>query len=148
MGTVRSILASKTIDQLLTTTREELVFDAISVMAENSIGSLVVVDGDEVVGIVTERDYLRKVAVQGRSSRETPVSTIMSSPVITVLMSATIERCMTLMTANRCRHLPVLGDDGGLIGVVSIGDCVKRMVQEQKDEINFLNEYIAGPART
>ncbi len=147
MGTVRSILATKAIDQLLTTTRTEMVFDAIGVMAEAGCGSLVVVEGDEVVGIVTERDYLRKVALKGRSSRETPVQDIMSSPVITVVVSTSADRCMTLMTANRCRHLPVLGDDGGLIGVVSIGDCVKQMVREQKDEIDFLNEYIAGPAR-
>ena len=145
MGTVRSILAGKAIDQILTTAREVVVFDAIGVMSQHAIGSLIVVEEGEIVGILTERDYLRKVALQGRSSRQTPVEDIMASPVVTVTLTASIEQCMALMTEHRCRHLPVLGDDGGLMGVVSIGDCVKQLVREQKDEIDFLNQYIAGP---
>lgn len=147
MGTVRSILAAKAIDRTLTASRSTIVFDAIGVMSEHSVGSLVVVEGDDIVGILTERDYLRKVALHGRSSRQITVDAIMSSPVVTVTLGASIEHCMALMTHNRCRHLPVVGDDGGLTGVVSIGDCVKALVRDQKSEIDFLNEYIAGPSR-
>ncbi len=145
MGNVRNILGGKTTTRALTTTKQTMVFDAIGVMAEHGVGALVVTEGDSVVGIVTERDYLRKVALQGRSSKETPVEDIMSSPVIVVDRQASIEHCMQLMTTHRCRHLPVV-DGGALVGVISIGDCVKRLVREQKDEIGFLNEYISGPS--
>jgi CBS domain-containing protein len=142
MGTVRSILAGKA-DTVLTTSKEAMVFDAIGVMAENGVGALVVTEGDAVVGIVTERDYLRKVALEGRSSRETPVQAIMSSPVVVVSRALTIEQCMGLMTEHRCRHLPVV-QDGELVGIISIGDCVKQIAKEQKDEIAHLTEYIGG----
>ncbi len=142
MGTVRSILAGKA-DAVLTTSKETMVFDAIGVMAENGVGALVVVEGDAVVGIVTERDYLRKVALEGRSSKETTVASIMSSPVVVVSKTLRIEQCMGLMTGHRCRHLPVV-EDGELVGIISIGDCVKQLVKEQKDEIHYLSEYIGG----
>lgn len=144
MGTVQRILSHKKNATPLTTHREELVFDAIGRMAKHGIGALVVVDGATVVGIVAERDYLRKVALMGRSSKSTRVEEIMSSPVITVTAADTIDHCMSLMTEHRCRHLPVLGLSGGLTGIVSIGDCVRTMVREQAQEIEYLNEYIAG----
>ncbi len=144
MGTVRSILAGKA-DLALATSKETMVFDAIGVMASHAVGALVVTQDDLVVGIVTERDYLRKVALKGLSSKDTPVATIMSSPVVTVERTDSIDRCMALMTTHRCRHLPVVQDDK-LVGVISIGDCVKQMVKEQKQEISFLSDYIGGRA--
>lgn len=146
MGDVRRILLGKPSKETLTTGPTTTVFEAIGVMAEHGVGALVVTREAAIVGIVTERDYLRKVALQGRSSRETPVSEIMSSPVHTVGQRTTIEQCLALMTAKRCRHLPVVDERGHLVGVVSIGDCVKQLVREQKDEIEFLNQYIGGSA--
>ncbi len=144
MGTVQRILVHKKHAIPLTTHAEELVFDAIGRMSNHGIGSLVVLEGTTVVGISAERDYLRKVALMGRSSRTTTVGEVMSSPVLTVKATDTIERCMTIMTEHRCRHLPVLGMQGALVGLVSIGDCVKTLVREQADEIGHLNDYIAG----
>ncbi|MCO4773275.1 MAG: CBS domain-containing protein [Deltaproteobacteria bacterium] len=143
MGTVRNILAGKDKDSILTTTEERTVYEAIAFMAENRVGALVVVQAAAVVGMITERDYLRKVALQGRSSKETPVSAIMSSPVVTVSSTDTVDHCMALMTENRCRHLPVV-TAGRLVGLISIGDCVKQVVREQKEEIGFLEDYIGG----
>ncbi len=144
MGTVKRILARKA-DVALTTTEGAMVFDAIRVMAERGVGALVVTEGDLVVGIITERDYLRKVALEGRSSKETAVGAIMSSPVVTVGQGDTIDHCMELMTRHRFRHLPVVEDDQ-LVGVISIGDCVKQLLKEHKDEISHLAEYIGGRA--
>lgn len=142
MGAVRSILAGKA-DVVLTTSREAMVFDAIGVMAEHGVGALVVTDGTAVVGIVTERDYLRKIALEGLSSRDTPVASIMSSPVVVVEKTHSIEQCMALMTEHRCRHLPVV-QESRLVGVISIGDCVKQLLKEHKAEIHYLTEYIGG----
>ncbi len=143
MGSVRSVLGGKTAVTVLTTPPETMVFDAIALMATHSIGALVVTDNDAVVGMITERDYLRKIALQGRSSRDTPVRAIMSAPVITVSHSDTIDRCMELMTEHRIRHLPVV-EGGVLVGIVSIGDCVKQKVKEQGAEIEHLQDYISG----
>ncbi len=144
MGTVQRILAHKKNAIPLTTHAEELVFDAIGRMSTHGIGSLVVVEGTTVIGIIAERDYLRKVALMGRSSRTTTVAEVMSAPVLTVTPNDTIDHCMSVMTENRCRHLPVLGTQGTLVGLVSIGDCVKTLVREQADEIGHLNDYITG----
>jgi len=122
---------------------EESVFEAIRRMAERGIGALVVVEGEEPVGIVTERDYARKVILKGRSSKETPVREIMSAPVIFIRPEQTIEEAMALMTEKKIRHLPVL-DQGRLGGMVSIGDVVRAIIENQRFVIDQLTSYIQG----
>jgi CBS domain-containing protein len=112
-------------------------------MAEHHIGALPVLEGGRLAGIVSERDYARKVVLLGRHSAEIPVRTIMTAPVVTVGPQQSVNDCMQLMTDKRIRHLPVL-EDGKLIGVISIGDCVKAVIDEQKHEIEDLRRYIAG----
>ena len=126
-----------------TTHQNFTVFAAIQRMEELHVGCLVVTDDDEVCGIVTERDYLRQVAIKGRSSRTTNVGEIMSYPVVCAHVEDTVEQCMAVMTEKRCRHLPIVGPTG-LAGLVSIGDLVKHVVTAQKTEIRFLSDYIQG----
>lgn len=141
MRNVRQILEAKA-GRLVTVPKEAPVLEVVRLMAEHHIGSVLVVQGGELIGIATERDYARKVILQGRSSAETPVSLIMSSPVITVRPADTAQHCMQLMTERRIRHLPVL-EDGRLQGVVSIGDLVKAVIEDQQQEIEQLQQYIA-----
>lgn len=122
---------------------EAPVLQAIQLMADKGIGALPVVQGDTLVGIVSERDYARKVILRGRSSADTPVWQIMSSPVTTVSPDENTERCMQLMTERRIRHLPVI-EHGKMIGIVSIGDLVKAVIDEQRQTIEQLERYIAG----
>lgn len=117
------------------------VLEALRRMAEHEIGALLVMQDDGVLGVVSERDYARKVALLGRASRETPVSQIMSAPAVTVSPDDTVEACMRLMTDKRIRHLPVL-ERGRLVGVLSIGDLVKSILGEQKQTIEQLEAYI------
>lgn len=119
------------------------VYEAIQQMAEKNVGALVVIRGSELVGIVSERDYARKVILKDRSSRETPVAEIMTASVITVAGDATVDECMRLCTDGRLRHLPVLDGDR-IVGVVSIGDLVKAVISEQKATINQLESYITS----
>jgi CBS domain-containing protein len=119
------------------------VYDAIAMMAEKRVGALLVMDAGKLLGIVTERDYARKVILQGRSSKDTPVRDIMSSPVITVFPDHTVDECMRIVTDRRFRHLPVL-DNGKVIGMVSIGDLVNWVVSEQQETIRHLEAWIAG----
>jgi CBS domain-containing protein len=121
-------------------------FDAIKLMAERNIGALLVMDGETIVGMVTERDYARKIILRGRSSRDTPVRDIMTSPVMYVGPEQGADDCMALMTENRLRHLPVL-NDGKLIGLISIGDLVKDIISEQSFMIQQLERYITGEHR-
>ena len=120
---------------------DEPVLEAIRLMADHHIGALLVMQGDELVGIVSERDYARKVILKGRSSADTPVAQIMSSPVITVSLNNTVQECMQLMTAHRLRHLPVL-EGKRVVGMVSIGDLVKAVMDEQQHTIEQLESYI------
>lgn len=122
---------------------ESPVLAAIKLMAQRHIGALPVMQGAELVGIVSERDYARKVILHGRSSAETPVRAIMSSPVRTVSPDEAVHRCMELMTDHRIRHLPVV-EKGRIIGIVSIGDLVKAVIEEQQQTIDHLERYIAG----
>lgn len=124
----------------------DTVYDAVRKMAEENIGALLVLDGEAIVGIVTERDYARKIVLAHRSSKETPVSVIMTPRVLCVSPQQTTEECMALMTENRVRHLPVM-DNGKLIGLVSIGDLVKDIISEQQFIIDQLEHYISGTRR-
>ena len=143
MTTVAQILKSKADPSVATTSPEASVFEAVKLMAEKNIGALVVVEGGKVVGVVTERDYARKVALMARNSRDTPVRDIMSSRVMYVGPDQTNEECMALMTENRLRHLPVMEGER-MVGLISIGDLVKDIISEQKMIIKQLEHYIAG----
>jgi len=144
MATVAHILNSKPDNSIYSIGPAAPVFEAISLMAEKSIGALLVMNDNQVVGIVTERDYARKVAVMGRSSRDTPVRDIMSTSVMYVHPEQTSEECMKLMTEYRRRHLPVISSAGELLGIISIGDLVKEIISEQKFLIEQLEHYIHG----
>lgn len=119
------------------------VFDAIKLMADRAVGSLLVMDGEKIIGIVTERDYARKVILLGRSSETTKVEQVMSTEVITATAEQTVRQCMTLMTEKRIRHLPVVADDK-VIGMISIGDLVQAIISDQQHEIEQLEQYISG----
>mgnify|MGYP001556583386 FL=1 len=119
------------------------VFDAIKLMADRAVGSLLVMDIGKLVGIVTERDYARKVILKGRSSETTSVEEIMTTEVLTATAEQTVNECMTLMTEKRIRHLPIVEDDK-VIGIISIGDLVQAIISDQREEIEQLENYISG----
>lgn len=119
------------------------VYDAMKLMADKGIGALMVTEGAKLVGLISERDYARKVILQGRSSRTTQVREIMTTRVVYAQPDQNIEECMVLMTEKRVRHLPVM-DEGQLLGVISIGDLVKSIIEEQKFIIKQLERYISG----
>jgi len=119
------------------------VLDAIILMADKAIGSLVVMDNEKLLGIVTERDYARKVIIKGRSSKTTRVSEIMTTDIFTTSSTESVKNCMSLMTDKRIRHLPVL-EDNRVIGIISIGDLVQAIISDQKEEIEQLENYISG----
>ena len=143
MTTVADILKSKADPAVHTIGPEASVFEAVQSMAQKNIGALLVVEHDQVVGMITERDYARKIVLMARSSRETKLRDIMTRPVMYVRPQHTSEECMALMTENRLRHLPVL-EEGQLIGLISIGDLVKNIISEQKFIIEQLEHYISG----
>jgi len=143
MTSVRRMLEGKS--AIYAVPHDASVFEALRVMAERNIGAVLVTDEDELVGILSERDYARKVILHGKSSRETRVDEIMTSDVICIDPSWTAEQCMALMTEKRIRHLPVV-ERGQLIGVVSIGDVVRAVIDEQMTTISTLQRYIASGA--
>jgi len=142
MRTVRQLLEGKK-PGVVTIESSRPVRAAIELMAEQHVGALPVLEGGRLAGMISERDYARKVVLMGRKSTETLVATIMSAPVIHVGPAQTVNDCMMLMTEKRIRHLPVV-EDGALVGVISIGDCVKAVIDEQKHEIEDLRRYISG----
>lgn len=143
MQTVAHILKEKPNQTVCRIAPTASVLDAIKLLAEKGIGALLVMDGDQIAGIVSERDYTRKVELMGRSAGNTQVREIMSSSVICVGPSHSNEQCMALITENRIRHLPVV-ENGKLIGLVSIGDLVKDIMSEQQFTIEQLEHYIYG----
>ncbi len=122
---------------------DQPVLEAIRVMAERRVGALPVMSGGQLVGLVSERDYARKVALLGRASAQTFVRQIMSAPVVTVQPTDSVQHCMEIMTEKRIRHLPVV-DDGTMVGLVSIGDLVRAVIEEQQQTIEHLEKFIAG----
>lgn len=141
MATVKQLLEGKGY-QVWSITADKSVYDALRLMGEKEIGALTVMDGDKLVGILSERDYARKVVLKGKTSRETLVSEIMSSPVLSTRPDQSVTECMALMTDKRIRHLPVL-DNGKLIGMISLGDLVKSIIDDQQFKINQLESYIS-----
>lgn len=143
MTIVAKILQSKPDAAVHTITPAASVLDALRLMADKSIGALIVTEGDAIVGIFTERDYARKIALMGRTSAVTQVKDVMTSAVMFVRPDQTSEQCMQIMSNNRLRHLPVL-NNGKLVGMISIGDLVKDIISEQKFIIEQLENYITG----
>jgi CBS domain-containing protein len=142
MKTVQHVLHAKS-GPVLSISPTATVYEALTLMAHHDVGALVVLDGGHFVGIFTERDYARKVTLHGKSSKEIPVSDIMTPRVLCVRLENTVEDCMALMTDKRIRHLPVV-DDSGVIGMVSIGDVVKALLEEQEFVIKQLEHYISA----
>lgn len=146
MTVVAKILQSKPDATVHTIAPGALVFDALQLMADKGIGALIVKEGERIVGIFTERDYARKIALMGRTSSVTLVQDVMTTAVLFVRPDQASEQCMQLMSNNRLRHLPVVQDDT-LVGMISIGDLVKDIISEQKFIIEQLEQYISGGVR-
>ena len=142
MKTVRDILRVKG-HEVYCVAPDATVYEALQLMAEKEIGALMVMEGAQVVGLISERDYARKVILQGRASSTTRVKEIMITPVVYTHLEQPIEECMALMTEKRTRHLPVI-EDGKLAGIISIGDLVKAIITDQKFIIEQLERYICG----
>ena len=142
MRTVRQLLGNKTPD-LFAVAPDVPVIDAIRLMAEKRIGAVLVMDGARLAGILSERDYARKIVLEGRSSKDTPVHAIMTAEVVTVGPADTVPACMQVVTKHRIRHLPVI-DAGQVVGMISIGALVAAVIEDQQRELHQLQKYIAG----
>jgi CBS domain-containing protein len=142
MRRVKEILAAKG-DEIWSIAPDKSVYDAIHLLAEKEIGALLVMKGDDLVGVISERDYARQIILKGKSSRETKVAEIMTEKVVTAEPSQEISECMALMNDRRIRHLPIIAD-GGVVGVVSIGDLIRAIIAEQQSTIVDLEKYITS----
>ncbi|MEN3110862.1 CBS domain-containing protein [Uliginosibacterium paludis] len=141
--TVRQILDSKKKNQIISVSPDDVVLEALTKMASSDVSAVLVLENERLVGIFTERDYARKLVLQGRASKDTRIGDLMTQNLLTISPSQTVDDVMNLMTENRFRHLPVV-DRGQLIGIVTIGDAVKAVIDEQKQTINQLAGYISG----
>lgn len=142
MKTLRQLLAGKT-KQVASIAPDQTVMRALEIMAEYDVGALLVLDGKHLAGVFSERDYARKVILQGKSSKHTLVSEIMSEKVVYVTLDETIEECMAIMTEKHFRHLPILDADENVVGIISIGDLIKETISQQKFIISQLEHYIS-----
>ncbi len=143
MSTVSKVIEKKGND-ILSVSPDSVVFDAIDKMAERSAGTALVMEGDQLVGLISERDFIRKVYLQNKCGKGVKVSEIMSTELTTVSPDEVLENCMSIMTEKRIRHLPVL-EEGAVVGIISIGDIVKFMAEQKDFEIKNLQSYISGP---
>jgi CBS domain-containing protein len=141
-GTIDAILSQKS-GEVFSVAPDATVYDAVAKMAEKNVGALVVMEGEKLVGIISERDYTRKVMLRGKRSRETQVNEIMSTQLTTVEPKESVDRCLEFMTDKRVRHLPVV-ENGKLLGVISIGDLVKHVISVQSATLDHLERYISG----
>lgn len=142
MGAVKNILNAKG-SETFTITPDIAVYHALEIMVEKNVSALLVMENEKLAGIFTERDYARKVVLKGKSSKETQIGEIMTRNLVTVSPNSTIDECMELMTGKFIRHLPVV-DGEKLVGIISIGDVVRRIIEEQKSIIGHMEQYIAG----
>ena len=142
MKIIKDILATKGYE-VYTISPDSTVYEALSLMAEKNVGALVILEGETLVGLISERDYARKIVLQGRLSKDTPVSEIMTREPVTVTLDHDLEQCMELMTNERVRHLPVV-EQGRMIGIISIGDVVKGIIDHKEFIIQELHKYIKG----
>ncbi|MCF0041795.1 CBS domain-containing protein [Dyadobacter fanqingshengii] len=140
---VQHVMGNKPVNALWSVTQDNTVFEALELMAAKNIGAVLVLEDNELIGIFSERDYARKVILQGKSSRDTRIREVMTSKVITVETDQKIEECMQIMSDKHIRHLPV-NQDGKLIGIISINDIVSAIIHEQKEHISSLESYISG----
>ena len=143
MKTLKQLIESKN-KRLAAVAPDQSVLRALEVMAENDVGALLVLDGKRLAGVFSERDYARKVILQGKASKSTKVSEIMTGKVVYVTLNRTVEECMAIMTEKHFSHLPVLDDDHNVVGIVSIGDLIKETISQQKFIIDQLENYITG----
>ena len=143
MKTLKQLLESKD-KKLASVAPDQTVLRALEIMAEYDVGALLVLDGAHLSGVFSERDYARKVILQGKSSKQTKVSEVMSGKVVYVTLDRTIEECMAIMTEKHFRHLPVLDDEHNVVGIISIGDLIKEMISQQQFIIGQLENYITS----
>lgn len=143
MLSVQQLLSGKSINAVYTVNTDQMVIEALELMAEKNIGALMVMEGEQLAGIFSERDYARKGIIKGRKAKTTPMSEVMTPNVITVSPNQSIEICMQLMSSKRIRHLPVV-ENGKVKGILSISDIVTAIIREQKDHIQNLQQYISG----
>lgn len=143
MATVRQILAEKKHPQIFTITPERTTYEALQIMAERDIGAVAVMDHGKLVGLLTEREYARRIVLEGKKSRNTPVRETMQAKVLVVDPDQTVEDCMTLMTDHHIRYLPVI-EEGRFIGLISMGDVVKTVIAQQARSLEHLERYISG----
>jgi len=143
MLSVQKLLEGKKINRLLSLTPDKMVIDALDLMTKENIGAVLIIDGDRLEGIFSERDYARKGIIQGRKAKSTPVTEVMTKNVFTVTPEMNLEDCMALFSDKHIRHLPVVSE-GKVIGMLSIGDIVNAIMLEQRDHIQFLEKYISS----